>query len=276
MRQMVLGTILAAMPLFALAQTENEVTATESPTVPAAEEVTPEPPAPQEEARVSQEELVQLQKDMKALKSQFLDLNFIVQGIEERRVDMEAEFFRFRDKVAPLVGGFGNDLTTEIEALRAELTAHTAESGHAGGIIEDVIARLSMIEQRLSAVEGGGFTPNPDPGPITDPNPNPDPFRQDPEPTPGQEGFSALTGDGGQLTSLYKRQLSDEDVARLVSEADCEAAGSWFQDAFRSRDYNAFFINSGGSIRVCERVSLGWRSLRAGNSKRAHVLFSGE
>ena len=120
--------------------------------------------------------------------------------------------------------------------------------------------KLTELETRIKALQADSpAEASPDGGTDTTISPSP-------------QLFVAHTHDSGGLISLYRREIDSAQAENFVAEADCETVGAWFEDSFSIRDYNAFFVRSDRGVRVCEKLINGWHSLRAGETKRAHVI----
>ena len=215
---------------------------------------------------VSPAQIASLQTDMRLVKQKFLELLTEMDDWTNRIKALEVQNHSLMERL--------NELETETGARDEDLSGRVAVlEEHA--ISEDFVAkvednleglqslnrRFEELEARIGAaqVSSSAEVPSAD--------------GADPPNLPLERSFVARTDDSGRLISLYRREIDSAQVEILVLEDDCEMVGAWFDRSFATRDYNAFFVRSDRGVRVCEKLSGGWRSLRASETRRAHVIM---
>ena len=204
-----------------------------------------------------------LQTDMRLVKEKFLDLLTDMDYWTERIKALEVQNYLLMERLAELENGEGDDDLSrrvaglEERAFSEEFVAKLADSLET---LQDLGLRLDELEARIGTTQAGSPS---------------EALPRDGAPTPISptlQSYLAHTDGSGRLISIYRHEIGATQAENLVAAADCESIGTWFEESFSARDYNAFFVRSDRGVRVCEKLRGGWRSLRAGETRRAHLI----
>ena len=204
-----------------------------------------------------------LETDMHLVKQKFLELLADMDVWTDRIRALEVENHRLKERLAELeTGGRVEDLSNRVAILEGHVMQENfvAQMEDSNEKLQSLSVRVELLEVRIDASQvgspGGGLVDNGTGAAIS----------------PLPQSFVARTDESGRLISIYRREIDTSQAKILVAETDCETVGEWFEESFATRDYNAFFIRSDRGVRVCEKLNQGWRSLRVGETRRAHVI----
>ena len=204
-----------------------------------------------------------LQSDMRLVKQKFLELLTDMDDWTDRINALEVENHLLKKRLAELETGEGDeDLYDRVTVLEELAIPEDFVAKLEGSMkeLQSLDLRLERLEARIGTTQAG----RPAEAAAHDSTATHISAQQQPP--------VARTDDNGRLISVYRREIDTVQAKNLVAEADCETVGKWFDERFPTRDYNAFFARSDRGVRVCERLRDGWRSLRAGETRRAHVI----